>query len=86
MYKRMAFGTKLLVAFLAVGIVPFAVIGTVALLKSSNALSDQGYGQLKAVRGIKKAQIERFFEERRGDMGGLTATVEALRDTAFQDF
>ena len=83
MSKRMTLGTKLLVAFLAVGVIPFGGIGILSLYKSGNALSDQAFGELRAVRGIKKAQIERFFEERQGDMGVLVETVGALQDAAF---
>ena len=77
-------GIKLLVAFLAVGVIPFAVIGIISLIKSSEALSDQAFGQLQAVRGIKKAQTEKFFEERKGDMGVLVETAGTLRKEAFQ--
>ena len=83
MFNKVSLGTKLLVAFLIVGVIPFAAIGFVALFKSGNALSGQAFGQLQAVRGIKKAQIERFFDERQGDMGVLVETVGALQDAAF---
>ena len=83
MFKNMKLGTKLLTAFLAVGVVPFAVIGIISLINSDKALSDQAFGQLQAVRGIKTAQIERFFEERQGDMGVLAETVGALQNAAF---
>ncbi len=83
MFKNMKLGTKLLVAFLAVGVLPFAVIGIVSLTKSSSALSAQAYGQLEGMRGIKKAQIENFFAERQGDMGVLVETVSTLRKEAF---
>jgi methyl-accepting chemotaxis protein len=75
--------TKLLVAFLCVGVIPFAVIGIISLVKSSSALSDQAYGQLEGMRGVKKAQIETFFAERQGDMGVLVETVGTLRQEAF---
>ncbi len=83
MFKNMKLGTKLLVAFLAVGVIPFAVVGIISLTKSSNALSQQAYGQLAGVRGIKKAQIENFFGERKGDMGVLVETVGTLRKESF---
>ena len=83
MFKHMKLGTKLMVAFLAVGVIPFAAVGVTSLLKSSEALTKQAYGQLRAVRGIKKAQIESFFKERRGDMAVLVKTVETLRKEAF---
>ena len=83
MFKNMKLGTKLLLAFLAVGVIPFAVIGIMSLMKSSNALSDLAYGQLEGMRGVKKAQIESFFEERQGDMNVLVETVATLRKEAF---
>ncbi len=83
MFKNMKLGTKLILAFLCVGIIPFAVIGITALIKSSGALSKQAYGQLEAVRGIKKAQIETFCAERQGDIGVLVETVGTLRKESF---
>ncbi len=81
--KKMTLGAKLLILFLLVGVTPFVVIGAVSLWKSSSALSDQAYNQLEMARDIKKAQIEGFFDERRGDMGVLTETVGTLRKEAF---
>ena len=83
MFKNMKLGTKLIMAFLLVGVVPFAVVGVTSLIKSSAALSDQAYGQLKGMRGVKKAQVESFFGERQGDMGVLIETVGTLRKEAF---
>ena len=83
MFKNMKLGTKLLMAFLAVGVIPFAVIGISSLWESSDALSESAFGQLAGVRGIKKNQIENFFKERQGDMGVLTETVATLRTEAF---
>ena len=83
MFKNMKLGTKLLMAFLAVGVIPFAVIGISSLWESSDALSKSAFGQLAGVRGIKKNQVENFFKERQGDMGVLTETVATLRTEAF---
>ena len=76
-------GPKLIAAFLLVGIIPFAVIGLLSLNSSSEALEKQAFNQLEGVRGIKKAQIEKFFGERQGDMGVLMETVATLRQEAF---
>ncbi len=83
MFKDMKLGTKLLVAFLSVGLIPFAIVSLFAVNNASDALSKQAFGQLESVRGIKKAQIERFFGEREGDLGVLVETVNALKDGAF---
>jgi len=74
--------SKLIGSFLVVGIVPFLVIGGYALLEASSALETQSYGQLEGLREIKKMQIEKFFSERRGDMGVIMETVATLRREA----
>ncbi len=81
--KKMKLSTKLLVSFLAVGVVPATLIGLISLKKSSSALEKQSYNQLIGMRDIKKTQIENFFEERRGDLGVLVENVAALRQNAF---
>ncbi|WP_297308719.1 methyl-accepting chemotaxis protein, partial [Neptuniibacter sp.] len=80
---NMALGKKLLLLFLAVGIIPFAVVALLSLNKSNTALSTAAFNQLTMAREIKKAQIEGFFGERQGDMGVLTETVGVLRREAF---
>ncbi|WDP90149.1 MAG: hypothetical protein HUN04_10705 [Desulfobacter sp.] len=82
MVRKMSLGAKLMTAFLLVGLIPFAVIGTASYLKSARALSEQAYGQLRGMREVKKAEISRFFEERKGDMGVLVETVDILREEA----
>jgi methyl-accepting chemotaxis protein len=83
MSNRFGLGTKLIVAFLIVGVIPFAVIGTVSLLKTSGALSNQAFAQLEAVREIKKTQVEGLFSRLQQDMNGLMQTVAALKQAAF---
>ena len=83
MFKNMKLGTKLLISFLLVGVIPFAVISIISLFKSTDALSASAYNQLIGLREIKKTQIENFFAERQGDMGVLVETVSTLRSEAF---
>ena len=83
MFKNMKLGTKLLIAFILVGLIPLAVVSIISSNKSSSSLSQLAYGGLEGMREVKKAQIEKFFNERRGDMGVLMETVSALRDEAF---
>lgn len=70
-------------SFLAVGLIPFAVIGISSLMKAKTALSEGAFNRLESVREIKKTQIEQFFDERAGDMGVLVETVGTLRQEAF---
>jgi methyl-accepting chemotaxis protein len=61
MFKQFRLKTKLLCAFLAVGIIPFAVLALVALQKSGNALSTQAFNQLESMRDVKKGQVEDYL-------------------------
>jgi methyl-accepting chemotaxis protein len=74
---------KLTGLFLLVGIIPLAIVGYWASSLATDALMEKSFGQLESVRGIKKAQIETFFGERKGDMGVLMETVGTLRQEAF---
>ena len=80
--RNLKLGTKLLMAFLVVGLVPFAIIGFMSQSRSSEALSKAEFNQLKAVREIKKGQIEQYFAERQGDLGVLLETVNTLKEEA----
>jgi methyl-accepting chemotaxis protein len=74
---------KLIACFLAIGLIPFAGIGGMALTQSSDALHEQAFNQLEGIREIKKGQIERYFQARESDMGALTATATTLMEEAF---
>lgn len=52
---------KMIAAFLGVGIVPFAIVGVLAVHQASTALERQAFQKLEAIRTIKKNQIERYF-------------------------
>ncbi len=82
--KNLKMKPKLIALFLIVALVPITIIGLTASNMATNALMDKSYGQLEAVRGIKKNQIEKYFGERKGDMGVLVETVNTLRTEAFR--
>ena len=74
---------RLIAAFFAVGLLPFLSIGFLSLQKSGGALEERAFNQLAAVQAIKSNEIEKFFAERRGNMGVLVETVDTLRREAF---
>lgn len=74
---------KLMTLFLSVGLIPLVLVAWWSSRLATNALMDKSYAQLEAAREIKKNQIERFFAERKGDMGVLIETVGTLRKEAF---
>lgn len=82
--SNLKLGHKLIIAFLLVGIIPLAISSYMFVNKASDALSKTAFNQLGAVRNIKTEQIQRFFAERKGDMGVLMQTVGAMTDEAFK--
>lgn len=81
---KMKLSTKLLTAFLGVGIIPAAIIGLLALRKSSKALEQQSYNQLIGLRDVKKAQIEKLFSDSQDDLRVLVENIGCLRQEAFK--
>ncbi|MBF0625215.1 MAG: methyl-accepting chemotaxis protein [Magnetococcales bacterium] len=80
--KNVRMRPKLIGLFLAAGLIPLALVGWFASYLTTEALMASAFNQLTAVREIKRAQIEKFFAERKGDMGVLTETVATLRREA----
>ncbi|MBK8906432.1 MAG: methyl-accepting chemotaxis protein [Rhodospirillales bacterium] len=75
---------KLISSFLAVGLIPLAILGILSVYESSDALHHAATHKLEAVREIKKDQIERFFEERRGDTLLLRDNVATYKNKGFE--
>ncbi len=84
MFIKKSLMAKLIVSFVLAGIIPFGITAIISLNKSSAALSEQAYNQLVSLREIKKSQIQRFFAERKGDMGVIVETVRALQGEAMK--
>ena len=62
MFKQLKLKAKLLMTFLAVGIIPFAILAVVALHRADDALSKQAFAQLVSMRDVKKSQVERYLQ------------------------
>ena len=77
-------GAKFMISFLFVGILPFLIIGLVALDKSRDAMEKSAYSQLEGIRKIKKTQITQTFKSFEDDMSVLLKTVSVLRQNAFE--
>lgn len=75
-FNNLSIGKKLITCFLLVGILPFIALGVAALESASKALQQQSFNQLEAVRGIKKAQIEDYFQTTKDDLDILRETLE----------
>jgi len=84
MFNRLPIGSKLLVIFLIIGIVPAVLTGIATVWQSRDALSSLVYSQLESLREVKKAQIESYFAERQRDINVLLEMVSNLQDNAWQ--
>lgn len=84
MRRKMRLGAKLMLAFLAVGVIPLLAMGIISLVKASGGLSKQAFSMLESARDMKKAQTEKFFLRRREDMDVIVNTVRAMRNSAFE--
>jgi methyl-accepting chemotaxis protein len=65
---------RLLLSFLAAGIIPFAIIVVISLNASRNVLSEQAFQKFKKGQTIKKAQIGNYFIKFRSDLKPLANT------------
>jgi len=75
--------TKLLVAFLALALIPLVVVGIITLTTSSDALMSKAFDNLEAVRANKTQAIENFLYRSESDMSILLEIVKTLRQKAF---
>ncbi len=82
-YRNLSLRLKLLIFFLLVGLIPFAVNGWVASQESAVALQKQAFAQLEGIGAIKKNQIANYMGERKGDMQVLTETVSTMWSEGF---
>lgn|GEM_PF-5249878 len=84
MLRKLKLNTKLLVSFLVVGLLPFAVISITALMQSKKALEKTSKNQLRSVMEIRKNQISQYFSASQNDLEVLVENVNTLRDQAIQ--
>lgn len=74
---------KLLIAFLILGILPFAILGIISFNYSGKVLTARAFGQLESIRDVKKAQMERYFAEKEKNLKILSNTVISLEQGAY---
>jgi len=62
MLAALSLKAKLLIAFLCVGVLPFAAMTLLSLNKANSALHHQAFAQMQSMRQVKKGQVERYLE------------------------
>lgn len=84
MLKQMKLRTKLILAFLLVGLVPFAIVAVLSLVNAGDSLTHEVEAELHEINEIKTEQVQDYFTERRGDLQVLTNNIEAQQQQAFR--
>lgn len=62
MMRTLSLQAKLLMAFLSVGIIPFAVMAITSLYKAEVALHEQAFAQMESMRDVKKGQVLHYLQ------------------------
>lgn len=82
MEKKIAFyhsiGGKILIMVLLIVLAALGFLTAISIERSDTALSSAQYAQLKAIREIKRNQVENYFAERKGDLAVLKETVRKM--------
>ncbi len=84
MFCNITIKTKLLAAFFLVGILPFSILGLIAVQNASNALTSQTFEKLSLMQEIQKAQLEKEFDRFMTDIKVLSANMDVVN--AFEKF
>jgi len=83
MNKMMKLGPKLLVVFLAVGIIPMGVVAYFSRSAGTESLSNQAFAQLESVRDIKRKAVSDYFQlvsDQLATFANNKMIVEAVQD------
>lgn len=84
-FKDIKLGKKFLITFLLVGVVPFAVMGWLAMDKADDSLAEQAVNQLRAVREIKADQIQDYLHERKENLIMLGNMAQHTQERVFEE-
>ncbi len=76
MLKNLKMKTRLGILFLAVGTLPMIAVGSLAIKQGNDALSEQAFDALIAVRQLKSNEIEAYFADRIADLEVLAASPQ----------
>lgn len=82
-FRDLKMQQRLMWALLAAGLIPVLVVALKGSADAGDALEDQAFSQLEAVRSIKVGQISGYFGERMADLAVLANnpfTKRALAD------
>ena len=75
---------KLIALFLALGLIPMAIVAWLAMDQGEEGLKKEAFSHMESVLEIKRHAIENFFKKQKDNMATLVETVRVLRVEAAQ--
>ena len=78
-------GNRLLLIILAVGMIPFIIIGSISWLSSKKALESSAISNLEALRDSRKVTIEQYFKSAEKNVNSLKNSVDSIRKEFFEN-
>ncbi len=78
MLRNMKIGTKLVLAFILVGVLPVIIVGLIAYDNASDALAREAENKLDAVAVQKRIQIENMFNDIQANMNAIASTNDIM--------
>ncbi|MBF0294803.1 MAG: response regulator [Magnetococcales bacterium] len=85
MFAKMRIGSRLMILFIVIGIVPLVVLGWHVRQIAEESLLSSTFAHLESIREIKKARIESYFIGSRRDLEVIASTIKMIRDQANDD-
>lgn len=82
-WKNMKLRSKLVLAFLVVGLVPFVVNSFISMSQTSDALRQAANDKLESTRALKQDQVYSYLNKVRVDLAVLQETVSAVEKEEF---
>lgn len=72
MVRNLNIRTKMLIAFIAVAVLAIGVSGYIGFSVAGDALQEESFNKLTAVREMKANQIEDYFQQISGQVATLS--------------
>ncbi len=66
---------KLTILIVLAGIIPLLLVGTIAIMQTAEGLKNAEFNKLKALREVKKNQLEQFFHNFENDLSLFTMSA-----------
>ncbi|MBF0179892.1 MAG: hypothetical protein HQM03_07690, partial [Magnetococcales bacterium] len=85
MFAKLRIGSRLMILFIVVGIVPLVALGGYVKKIAEESLLASTFAHLESIREIKKARIEGYFHGSRRDLETVTGNIGLIFDKTKDD-